>query len=87
MIFIVKFSFRMTSFAVRVFLITLYLITVSCVDPAIEEEEITAISYIKYLSEKTSERYKRASTAEWAYASNITEYNLKNKVNFYNFIL
>ncbi|KAK9731649.1 Angiotensin-converting enzyme [Popillia japonica] len=39
-----------------------------------------AVSYIQYLSERQSARHKRDSEGEWAYASNITEYNLKNKV-------
>lgn len=64
----------------KILVILSYLAIISSVDPALEDEEIMAVSYIQYLSERQSARHKRDSEGEWAYASNITEYNLKNKV-------
>lgn len=74
----------MKSYTIRILLFTLYFVKIDSVDPALEDEEITAISYIKYLNERASERHKRYSAAEWAYASNITEYNLKEKVSIFS---
>ncbi|KAF2896394.1 hypothetical protein ILUMI_09783 [Ignelater luminosus] len=49
-------------------------------DPAIEEEEIRARAYIQLLNEKTAKRANEASIANWNYASNITDENLKKQL-------
>lgn len=52
-----------------------------CVDPAIEDEELSARSFLKYLNKKSKELFKKSANAEWAYASNITKENLAKKVS------
>lgn len=70
------------------FLLILLLVThytVLCTDPEIEDEEIRARDYLQLLNQKTQEQENRLALAEWAYASNLTEANLRNKVSsFYD---
>lgn len=49
-------------------------------DASIEEEEYEARNFLILLNRQTERDANRASLAEWAYASNLTEENLKNKV-------
>jgi hypothetical protein len=60
-------------------------ITVSGFDPDLEmeqipDEEARARIYLDYLDKEFSKWATKSTLAEWAYASNITEENLKNKV-------
>jgi hypothetical protein len=60
-------------------------VSVSGFDPDLEmeqipDEEARAKIYLDYLDKEFSKRATRSVTAEWAYASNITDENLKNKV-------
>lgn len=52
----------------------------TCADPAIEEEEIRARAYVKFLDKKTSERDNMVIKINWDYASNLTNHNLMKKV-------
>ncbi|KAK4882077.1 hypothetical protein RN001_005396 [Aquatica leii] len=49
-------------------------------DPAIEEEEARARAFLKILNEKTWTRNNKGTIAAWNYASNITDYNLKEQI-------
>ncbi|GLH09196.1 uncharacterized protein GBIM_14303 [Gryllus bimaculatus] len=60
---------------------------VSALDPALEEAaardpdpEAAAREYLRELDHDTGVHLNRASLAEWAYASNLTEHNLKRKL-------
>lgn len=68
-----------------VLIFTTSVLTVSCLDPDLEMEQIPddearARIYLDYLDKEFSKRSTLSALAEWAYASNITEENLKNKV-------
>ncbi|XP_008198828.3 angiotensin-converting enzyme-like [Tribolium castaneum] len=49
-------------------------------DPEIEDEELRARDFLQFLNKKNEESSNRLVLAEWAYASNITEQNLQNKL-------
>ncbi|ENN74047.1 hypothetical protein YQE_09338, partial [Dendroctonus ponderosae] len=49
-------------------------------DASIEEEEYEARNFLILLNRQTERDANRASLAEWAYASNLTEENLNNKL-------
>jgi hypothetical protein len=70
-----------------VLIITTSILTVSGLDPDLEMEQIPddearARIYLDYLDKEFSKRSTQSASAEWAYASNITEENLKNKVRY-----
>lgn len=49
-------------------------------DPNIEEQELEAREFLRALNKKTEENVNRVVVANWAYASNLTEANLKAQV-------
>lgn len=49
-------------------------------DPEIETEELRARDFLQVLNKKNEESSNKLALAEWAYASNITDTNLQNKV-------
>jgi hypothetical protein len=60
-------------------------VSVSGLDPDLEmdqipDEEARARVYLDYLDKEFSKWATKSSLAEWAYASNITEENLEQKV-------
>ncbi|XP_069674785.1 angiotensin-converting enzyme-like isoform X1 [Periplaneta americana] len=66
-------------------LATLAVTAVLGFDPDLEmqeapDEEAKAREYLEYLDKEFSERATKSALAEWAYASNITDENLKNKL-------
>ena len=68
-------------------IITKSILTVSGLDPDLEMEQIPddearARIYLDYLDKEFGKRATQSALAEWAYASNITEENLKNKVRY-----
>lgn len=65
----------------RVLILLICLYGAECSSQAIEEEQIRAKSFLQQLDQKSSERVVRLNVAEWAYASNITDENLKNLVS------
>ena len=69
-----------------VLIFTASVLTVSGFDPDLEMEQIPddearARIYLDYLDKEFSKRATQSALADWAYASNITEENLKNKVS------
>lgn len=46
----------------------------------IQDEELQAQKYLDYVENEFNRRANRASLVRWAYASNITDANLKNQV-------
>ncbi|KAJ8978209.1 hypothetical protein NQ317_002029 [Molorchus minor] len=54
---------------------------VQCKDPAIEEEELEASNFLAAINKKTEENEKKVALANWAYASNLTDENLKNQLS------
>jgi hypothetical protein len=72
---------------ILVLIFTTSLLTVSGLDPDLEMEQIPddearARIYLDYLDKEFSKRSTQSALAEWTYASNITEENLKNKVRY-----
>jgi hypothetical protein len=70
-----------------VLIFTTSILTVSGFDPDLETEQIPddearARIYLDYLDKEFSKRATQSALAEWAYASNITDENLKNKVRY-----
>ena len=68
-------------------ILTICILTASGFDPDLEmedipDEEARAKIYLDYLDQEFSERSTKSASAEWAYASNITDENLKNKVRY-----
>jgi hypothetical protein len=66
---------------------TTSILTVSGLDPDLEmdqipDDEARARIYLDYLDKEFSKRSTQSALAEWEYASNITEENLKNKVSY-----
>jgi hypothetical protein len=66
-------------------LATVIAVSVSGFDPDLEmeqipDEEARARIYLDYLDKEFSKWATKSSLAEWDYASNITDENLKNKV-------
>ncbi|KAF5283057.1 hypothetical protein FQR65_LT14074 [Abscondita terminalis] len=49
-------------------------------DPEIESEEIRARAFLEILNEKTWKRNYKGSIASWNYASNITDFNMKEQI-------
>ncbi|XP_074039099.1 angiotensin-converting enzyme [Leptinotarsa decemlineata] len=54
---------------------------VKCKDPNIEEEERAAFEFLLAINKKTEENENKVALASWAYASNLTEENLKNELS------
>jgi hypothetical protein len=70
-----------------VVIFTTSVLTVLGLDPDLEMEQIPddearARIYLDYLDKEFSKRSTQSVLAEWTYASNITEENLKNKVRY-----
>jgi hypothetical protein len=70
-----------------VVIFTTTIVTVSGFDPDLEmeqipDEEARARIYLDYLDKEFSKRSTQSALAEWAYASNITDETLKNKVRY-----
>ncbi|KAG5891815.1 hypothetical protein JTB14_027777 [Gonioctena quinquepunctata] len=51
-----------------------------CKDPNIEEQELAAFNFLLAINKKTEENDNKVALASWAYASNLTEENLKNEL-------
>lgn len=62
-------------------LLLLLLANVFCKDPNIEEQELEAREFLRALNKKSEENANKVALAQWAYASNLTEENLKAQVN------
>lgn len=52
---------------------------VSCADQSIEEQEVEARDLLKSLDVELHERNNKVTEASWAYASNITDFNLQKQ--------
>lgn len=50
-------------------------------DPTIEEEELEARNFLIAINRKTEENENKVAVANWAYATNLTDENLKNQVS------
>lgn len=68
------------AFILLVTICCIYGSSVKCADPAIEEEELKARSFLKYLNKNSALRNNRRFLAEWDYTSNITKENLDKKL-------
>ncbi|XP_076253432.1 angiotensin-converting enzyme-like [Rhynchophorus ferrugineus] len=65
----------------KIFIIGLiHLLTVLAKDASIEEEEYEARNFLAVLNKQTEKDNNRLTIANWAYASNLTENNLKNQL-------
>ncbi|KAJ8961523.1 hypothetical protein NQ318_014773 [Aromia moschata] len=53
---------------------------IQCKDPKIEEEELEAHHFLAAINKKTGENEHKVALANWAYASNLTEENLRNQL-------
>lgn len=64
----------------RYFLFFFLINAICCSNPEIEEEELRARDFLRILDKESSEDSYDVQIAEWAYMTNLTEVNLRKKI-------